>query len=165
MLQVHAMRPSDDSREKVTVFVLAKRDHRRHVDLIERVQAEKGEARRARGMAQLAADLRRHMQAEHSALIGHLLADSTARPLARALVAEQQRLTRLVSDLPCRADDELELALALSTYRAAFLEYVRFEEEELYPAAMLALGRERCERLANEYRSATAEPLDYMLAR
>lgn len=147
------------------MFELAARDHRQHVALIERVQAETSVAGRGRGTADLAADLRRHSQAEHAALIAHLLSDPVARPLARRAVADHQRLSRLVADLTCRVYDELGLGVALSTYRAAFLEYARFEEEELFPAAMLALGKERCQRLADRYVAAGRSARDHMLAR
>lgn len=163
MLSRRAMRPTEQSSHAETIFDLAKRDHRLHVARIDRVQAETSMAGRARAVAELAADLRRHSQAEHASLIGRLLADSDVRPLARTCIADHERLTRLVSDLPYR--DDFELSLALSAYRAAFLEYARYEEQELFPAAMHALGLERCQRAAADYRRTKSEPLDYMLAR
>ncbi len=141
----------------VSVFELAKRDHRRHLALIERIGAEPVRAERMRGLVHLAADWRRHSQAEHTALLGVLLADGEARPMAKRAVAAHQRLHREVSDLTGRIDDEVDLALALSAYRSSYLEYVRFEEQELFPAAVLALGRERCERLADQYLAAVPD--------
>lgn len=143
--------------EERNVFELAKRDHRRHLELIERVQAERSAAERARGTARVAADWRRHARAESNALFGSLLADGSSRPLARRAVAVHQRLNGLVSDLTPHKDDELDVELALSTYRAAYLEYMRFEEEELFPVAMLTLGPARCERLAERYLDAAPE--------
>ncbi len=119
-----------------------------------------GEAQRdgpspERGVARVAADLRRLARAEPRAILGALLADAGARSLAKRAVASQQQLARLVSDLGCSTHDDVELALA--TYRAAFLEHVRFMEEEIFPAARLALGDERCVRLAEVYDRAAAE--------
>jgi hypothetical protein len=137
-----------------SIFELARRDHQRHLTLIERVQGETSESERARGMARLAADWRRHSQAEHAALLAFLMSDGQSRPLARQAVAAHGQLERAVSDLADEVHHELELAVALSTYRSRFMEYMRFEEEELFPAAMLALGNERPERLADRYRAA-----------
>ncbi len=139
------------------VFELAKRDHRRHLALIERARAEASPAERARAIARLASDWRHHSKAEHTAVLGFLLAEGSARPLARRAVAAHQRLHRAVSDLTGRVHDEVTMAVALSTYRSSFLEYMRFEEEELFPAAMLALGNERSERLAERYLAAVTE--------
>lgn len=148
-----------------TVFDLARRDHERHLEFIGRVQGETSAAGRARGAALLAADLARHTKTEETALISHLLAHPDSRTLARRTVADHQRLQRLVSDLTCHVYDEVAAAVALSTYRSAFLESVRLEEEELYPVAMLVLEAERGRRLADRWLAATPEQLDYMLAR
>lgn len=137
------------------VFALATRDHQRHLQLIDAVQQEGTEAARLRGVARVAAELRRLARAEHRSLLGALLAVVTARPLAKRAIASQQRLAQLVADLGCSSTEEIDLAL--STYRAAFLEHVRFMEEELYPIAHLALGDEHRARLAVVYCDASAE--------
>src|SRR5690606_41224661 len=97
------MRPTEQSSHAETIFDLAKRDHRLHVARIDRVQAETSMAGRARAGAELAADRRRHSQAEHASRIGRLLADSDVRPLARTGSADPARLTRLVAPPPSPA--------------------------------------------------------------
>lgn len=149
-----------------TVLELARHEHAMHLRLVDSVQAQRGLADRATGAGRIAADLRRHSQAEHTTLLTLMLSDEQARPLARQAVAAHERLHRLLSDLTCRAYDELGFEVALATYRGSFLEYARFEEEELFPAATLALGPERCRQLAESFRSSAAEPHEaHMLAR
>jgi hypothetical protein len=151
------------SEHSPSIFDLMRRDHERHLQLIETLRTAKDASDRARRSARLASDLRRHSRSEHTALLCVLLTDSSVRPLARRSVAEHQKLHRLLADLACQTHDELAFGIALRIYRATFLEYARFEEQELHPAALIVLGSARCQRLAERYRDVQREERDSLL--
>jgi hypothetical protein len=134
-----------------SVFDLVRRDHRRHLRLIENARDASSPIARARAIAALVTDLRHHLGSEETALLSRLLVNGEVRPLARRAIAEHQRLQRLVSDVTGHVHDEDGLETALRVYRLAFLAYARFEEDELYPAAASVLGAERCARLVEHY--------------
>jgi hypothetical protein len=77
--------------------------------------------------------------------------DDRFRAVAERALLEHGRLDRLVADVACRAYDARALDEALEAYRAAFAQYARFAEDELFPSALEALGAERCSTLATRY--------------
>ncbi len=143
------------------IYAKLKQDHRRHRDLIARIEdtSRKDDERRTL-FEELRKELQAHAAAEEESLYATMLADPELRDEARHSVAEHKEVDDQLGELVDKDQSSFFWLSKFKQMRERYLHHIDEEEQEMFPAASERLSAEEEARLAKVFAERKPEELE-----